>query len=519
MAAVLRFSNASNLFGLMSAHAFRAQAKKAGFEWDPRGFLKTPSPFRALQFVQLADAAAKAALRPYLAAIAESQATNAIIPIPRPSGLEYLPFQKAGIVYASKRPACLIGDEPGLGKTIQAIGVANYLGLKRILVICPAGLRINWAREMEKWHVKNPGIEVILNGKSPIPPGRSIVISYDLLKTRAKTLVNEKFDLAIADEGHYLKNRRAIRTKVVLGVGRMGGLICCAPRRLILTGTPVPNRVNEIFPIIQRLAPHVIDSMTYGAFLAHYAVVLSGQYGDQIVGIKNEAELYTRLRAGFMVRRLKKDVLKDLPPKQYKMVVFSKDGFRKVLARESQFSASEILKHGAAVGSVLPEIRREMGIEKAPIAVQYIDDLLESGVQKVIVFAHHREVISILRRGLSSYGVVTITGETEQKDRQENIDQFQKGGVRVFIGNIQAAGVGNTLTASSDVVFAEASWVPGENEQAEDRAHRVGQDRGVLIHYLVVEESLDATILGAAARKRGNITKILDGGISECIAK
>src|SRR5574343_34955 len=464
---VLRYSASSSLFGLFSAAPIQKDARRAGFEWDDRGFFKSSSPYRAIQFAQYADQTAKRALRPYLQAVAESQATDSILEIPAPAGLEYMPFQKAGIAYASRRMNTLLGDEPGLGKTIQAIGLANYLGLSRLLVVCPAGLRLNWALEIAKWHLRDGSTDVLLDGKGKIRPHRSTIVSYDLAVRLRADLMRQQYDLVILD---------------------------------------------ECLSVIRALAPETIDSMNFHAFRGHYAIVKSNGFGDKVVGIRHEAELYQRLRAGFMVRRLKADVLKDLPDKTYKMVVFDKSGFKSVLNRERQFSAAEILSRGLPVGSALPEIRREMGIAKAPLVSQYVEDLLEDGTEKVIVFAHHREVVEALARNLSRYRPLTITGATTARDRQAGIDSFQKGDNRVIICNLVAGGVGVTLTRAADVIFAEASWVPGEHEQAEDRAHRIGQTRGVLVHHLVVEGSLDAAILGSAAMKRKNIRTILDGG-------
>lgn len=513
-APVLKYSAKSSLFGLMNAFGIRDNARQAGFTWDDRGFWKTASAYRALRFFDIANEQARTILKPYVDGIRESQATNAIIPVPAPVGLEYLPFQKAGIAYASRRMSTLIGDEPGLGKTIQAVGLANYLGLSKMLVLCPAGLRLNWAAEVEKWHLRKTGIQVILNGKQRPQPGKTIITSYDLCAGIAKDLVKLQFDMAVADEGHYLKNPETQRTKLTLGFKGFPGLVNLAPRKLVLTGTPIPNRVNEVYPVVRRIAPETIDNMSYRAFLNYYAVTIRGGFGEQIVGIRNEEELYMRLRAGVMVRRLKKDVLKDLPPKQYKMVVFPKSGYAKVLKREAPFSAAEIVRHGVPVGSALPEVRHEMGIAKAPQSAAYITDLLDDGIEKVIVFAYHKEVIAILSRALAKYGVVVVTGDSSATARQSAVNEFQNNKhTRVFIGNLVAAGVGITLTKAADVVFVEGSWVPGENEQTEDRAHRIGQGASsVMIHYLVVEESLDATILGSAARKRKNIRTILDGG-------
>lgn len=503
----LKYSSQEKLFGVFHAFEIRKSCIRAGLEWDGRGFWKTSSPYKALQFVQYADKSAVGMLGPYLAAIRDSCATRSILNIPCPEGLSYLPFQAAGIAYASRRRACILGDEPGLGKTIQAIGVANLLGLKRLLVICPAGLRLNWEREISKWHMRNPGIDVVLSGLPEADSPRSTVISYDLA-SRWKG-VRSPYDLVICDEGHYLKNPTARRTKVVLGSKKRGpGLIHLAKRRLVLTGTPIPNRVYEIYIVLKTLAPGAIDNMDYWAFLTWYAVMSE----DRCVGARHEEELYSRLRANVLVRRLKKDVLRDLPEKRYKMVVFpASGGLQKILRKESQFSASEIIAHGAPVGTALPEIRREMGIEKAPSVVQYAKDVLEDGVQKIVIFAHHREVVTILEKGLCDYQPQVVTGSSSAQARQTAVDRFQSDpDARVFVGNIVAAGTGITLTAASDVIFAEASWVPGENTQAEDRCHRVGQTNNVLIHLLVVEGSLDAHILGAAARKQKDISTVVD---------
>lgn len=507
-APVLKYSRSEGSFGLFQSYDIRIDCIRAGLEWDARGFWKTVSPYRVLQFQQYSDESTKAALSPYLQAIRDSQATRSILQPPCPEGLSYMPFQIAGIAYASRRRTCILGDEPGLGKTIQAIGVANYLGLRRLLVICPAGLRLNWERELSKWHMWSSGVDVILTGPPKPRPLQSTVISYDLASRWTKN--RGAYDLVICDEAHYLKNPTAERTKAVLGSKRRGpGLIHLAKRRLILTGTPIPNRVNEIHPLLRAFAPQVIDNMSAAAFLSWYAVMVN----DLCVGVRHAEELYSRLRANVMVRRLKKDVLKDLPEKRYKMVVFpASGGLRKVIQRERQFSASEIIQHGAPVGTALPEIRREMGVEKASQVVQYARDIFEDGVQKIVIYAHHREVVTILERGLVDYSPVVVTGSTSAQARQAAVDRFQSDpSVRVFIGNIVAAGTGITLTAANDVIFAEASWVPGENTQAEDRCHRVGQTEKVLVHILVVEGSLDAHILGAAARKRADICKVVDG--------
>jgi SNF2 family DNA or RNA helicase len=254
----------------------------------------------------------------------------------------------------------------------------------------------------------------------------------------------------------------------------------------------------------------VIDNLKQWPFAERFCVL---DADNKIRGSKREEELYTRLRgSGFMIRRLKKDVLKDLPPKAYRMVTFAPTGEqREILKKERAFDAKEILHHGMPVGSALPEIRQEMGIAKVPQVCEYVVGLLDEGAPKVVVFAYHREVLQRLEKKLAKHNPVIVMGGVGNK--QDRVDRFQEDpNCRILLGQLTAAGTGFTMTASADVVFAEASWVPGENDQAADRCHRIGQTRGVLIHFVVVEQSLDAYILGAAARKAESIEKVLDRG-------
>jgi SWI/SNF-related matrix-associated actin-dependent regulator 1 of chromatin subfamily A len=231
------------------------------------------------------------------------------------------------------------------------------------------------------------------------------------------------------------------------------------------------------------------------------------------VGAKNKKELFARLRgSGFMLRRLKKDVLKDLPPKRYKMVVFPKNSTTtKIIDKESAFNFQEIITHGAPVGTVLPELRREMGIAKIDDAARYIIDLLEGGVKKIGVFAHHRDVCHGLELKLKAYNPVKYIGGLSDRMKMVAESAFQnEPACRVFIGN-EAAEEGITLTAAHNVVDVEPEWVPGKSDQRYDRFHRITQTESVMVHILVVEGSLDAKILGSAANKKKDSKEVLDG--------
>lgn len=496
--------------------------KKRGFTWDEEiRKWYTYDPYIAYGLYYAADAETQMFLDPIRNNIILSTASY---PVFEGDPSEYA-FQAAGVEVACSqlrytRNAVLLADEQGLGKTVEAIQIANTLGYKKLLVICPASLRLNWLQEIKTWHVDNPGAEVVLTGKHKIDHEKSLIVSYALANIAKKYTP----DFIICDEAHYVKNVTTKRTQLILGShffqikSDWRGLVEKAPT-ILLTGTPTPNgRPNELWVILARLAPEILGSFSSsGAFMNRYCIWKEdpGTNIVRILGSKNLAELYVRLRgSGFMVRRLKKDVLKYLPPKRYKLVIFPENAMtKKILEQEKNFSAEDILKHGVPVGSVLPTLRREMGIAKTPQCIEYINDYLEGGDEKIVLFAHHLEVVGLLAQGLKRFGVVVITGSTSAGDRQRAVNQFQTDpAIRIFIGNA-AAEEGWTLTAAHDVVLVEPEWVPGQNDQRADRLHRIGQTRGVIVHLLVVEGSLDAAVLGSAAHKAENIETILGKGV------
>jgi SWI/SNF-related matrix-associated actin-dependent regulator 1 of chromatin subfamily A len=428
------------------------------------------------------------------------------------------PYQAAGVEYMAEqfstgRKGMLLADQPGLGKTAQACRLADEMNWKNLLIVCPASLRLNWVRELNMWRRNGSDPVAVLDGKKMPKPGCTVVVSYNIMiqKHWADLLSLHPFDAMVIDEVHFCKDPKAQRTKVLLG---KGGLHEDIKNVLMLSGTPIPNRAPEFYHILKRFEPQAFP-WSYWKFVDRYTTSFQGRFGRQFTGSRNEEDLYLRLRgSGFMVRRRKADVLKDLPAKRYQMVVFPPNGaMKKVLKKEEAFDAHEIIENGVPVGSALPEIRKEMGLAKVDVCAGYIEDLLDGGTEKVLVGAHHIEVLDRLRERLAPYGVALVRGDVPPAKRQAEADRFQTDpACRVFLGQLTAAGTGLTLTASSDVVFVEASWVPGDNLQFSDRCHRVGQKGSVLVHYLVVEGSLDAKILGSAARKAEGIGKIMDGG-------
>lgn len=483
------------------------------------------------------------------AAKAASHATDAEIDISVPAGRALLPYQKAGVAYALAHDATLIGDEMGLGKTIQAIAVANQTHAKRVLVLCPASLKLNWRNEIRAWQTEALPITVV-NARDAIDSNTSgwVIINYDIAQ-RYPALKQIAWDLVIFDECHRLKNAKAQRTKFLFGYKARGvpntpkyqpeSKPLEAKRRLLLTGTPIVNRPAELFPLL-----HYLDPQRWGSFMSYgkrYCAAHHNGYGWDFSGASNLPELQDRLRSTCLIRRLKKDVLTELPPKRRQVITIETDDNTRLhglVMRETETQArldTEIARartavlEAEAVGdeaayrraveklndletcafTEMSKIRHELAVAKVPQILEHLAEV--NGDHKIVIFAHHRDVVEQLIAGMETGTVVSITGDTPIEKRQEAVERFQNDpAVTRFVGNIQAAGVGLTLTAASHVVFAELDWVPGNMTQAEDRCHRIGQHDSVLVQHLVVDGSLDARMAHILIAKQDVIDKALD---------
>lgn len=446
-----------------------------------------------------------------------------VIPGIVPPGLELMPFQHLGVDYGRTRRHVLFGDEPGLGKTVQAIALANYDCAERVLVICPASLRLNWQREIRRWSTlkKLSTYPVLKSGDGVNPHANYVIISYDLARLPhvANVLKKIKWDHVVLDEAHYLKTPDAQRTQAIFGHNDLhrdhhAGIADGAGRTVALTGTPLPNRPRECYTLTRALCWDAIDWQSYDHFIGRYNPSFKWPSGRIEERTGRLPELQARLRCNFMVRRSKADVLKDLPAKRYELTYVEPDGaIRKVLAKEKMldFSIDDLEDPNFEILGAIATVRREMGEAKAPRVIEHVDMLLDGGVDKILLFAHHRNVMDLLAAGLGKHGLVRIDGSVSAVARSKIVDQFQQDPkTRVFLGQLKAAGEGLTLTAASHVVFAEASWSSGENEQGVDRAHRIGQLSSVLAQFVVAPGSLDEKILSRAIEKSHHIHAALD---------
>jgi len=541
----------------LSEYAEKDIPKNAGFRWDrdARVWYTTDTQV-ASKLVRYADESCRQALsaagEKREAALAASRATDARdIEIPAPEGLAYLPFQRAGIAYAQARPATLIGDEMGLGKTIQAIGLVNAdPSIKRVLCVVPASLKINWSRELAKW-LTRPLTVGIANGAA-LPTTDVVVVNYEILVKHSAALHAVEWDLVIVDEAHRCKSPEAQRTEQLFGTdeyrakklredGKASKIVepIAARRKLLLTGTPIANRPRELFPLLHYLHPRAWPS--FFAFARRYCGAAEGRYGWDFDGASHLDELQEKLRLSVMVRRLKADVLTELPAKRRSVVELPANGCagaikaehtawdrnesaiaeaqaRVELAKASddpadyESAVAHLREAAQAAFTEMSAVRHETAVSKVPAVVEHLTDALES-VDKVVVFCHHRDVEDAIMAALAEAKIPAVLhrGGLSDDAKQAAVDAFQANEtVRVFVGSIQASGVGITLTASSHVLFAELDWVPGNVTQAEDRCHRIGQTDTVFVQHLVLDGSLDARMAHILVAKQQIIDKALD---------
>ena len=485
-----------------------ARLRRAGFFFDrSEKIWKTPFTITAKKawFREKETPLAKALKRRF----DMSSATGSSSEYPAPEGLSYLPFQIAGIDFLLENNNVLLSDPMGLGKTIEAIGLINAdRSIKRILVICPASLKLNWLAEIRKWLV--PDLSVSVWGGSGGLNADIIIVNYDIIDRFYVLFRADVWDLLILDESHYLKTLDTKRTLNVIGGRKKSGEVIGklfepirARRKLALTGTPIDNRPINIYAILKYLIPEGFPTKT--AFERRYCdlKLVRGRWDN--TGDSNLDELQIKLRSTVMLRREKAEVLRDLPAKRRQVIELDPSGTVKS-ALKKEWEKSSFGKYPPDFENC-SELRHESGLEKVKPAIAFIRDALKTS-SKIVVFAYHRDVIEKVSKEL---GALTITGSTSLARRAENVGLFQnEPGARVLVGNIDAAGVGITLTASSHVIFIEGSWEPAKLSQAEDRTHRIGQKNSVLIQYLVWANSLDSYMCRRAIEKQEVIDTALD---------
>lgn len=482
-----------------------------------------------------------------------SRAQDADLVVPAPPGCEYRGYQRAGIAYASRRAGTYVADEMGTGKSVQAVGVANYFAedTRTILVVTKQRIVMNWYRELKKWLVRPLSIGV---ADAKVWPSTDVVIiHFDALHKWPSRLARE-WDLVVLDEAHYFKNHRARRTRSLLGykptrkeakLGVAAQDAIKAKRRLALSGTPIENGIGELFSVFHWLCPEKFPSRS--GFESKFMTGERGAYGWQWTGPKSLEKLQQFLREVCMIRRLKKDVLTELPPKTRVIVRLDKKGIEeqtKLSLRTMESKREELESAQAdyelakaagdersfkdAVASLrvrtkvafeeMARVRHEDALAKVGKCLEVIkDDLEEIGHCKALIFGHHSDVLRRVQEVFS--GSVMVTGETPPQESWRLVNKFQDDSeCGPFIGSIRAVGEGLNLTAAALVYFVEEDWVPGRIFQCEDRAHRMGQRAAVLVKHLVVDGTMDANIAAATVDKMKVIDAALDNDKAEIVS-
>ncbi|KAF2559314.1 hypothetical protein F2Q68_00015462 [Brassica cretica] len=461
-----------------------------------------------------------------------------------PSHIEpkLLPFQRDGIEFILQHGGrVLLADEMGLGKTLQASGNCCDYMRSRILAssdYCTIFLTFTLGnddspmaactsvRHSCMWFgvvLPQPGGSnkcgftiVSSNTKGTIHlDGVFNIISYDVVTKLDKLLMALDFKVVIADESHFLKNAQAKRTTATLPV------IKKAQYAILLSGTPALSRPIELFKQLEALYPDVYRNVhEYGSRYCKGGVF--GIYQ----GASNHEELHNLMKATVMIRRLKKDVLSELPSKRRQQVFLDlaeKDMkqinalFRELKVVKAKIkdcmSEDDIKSLKFTEKQLINKIYTDSAEAKIPAVTDYLGTVLEAGC-KFLVFAHHQSMLEALHQFLKKkkVGCIRIDGSTPASSRQVLVSDFQGNDeIKAAVLSIRAAGVGITLTAASTVIFAELAWTPGDLIQAEDRAHRIGQVSSVNIHYLLANDTVDDIIWDVVQSKLENLGQVLDG--------
>jgi SWI/SNF-related matrix-associated actin-dependent regulator of chromatin subfamily A-like protein 1 len=456
--------------------------------------------------------------------------------------LELMPFQHDGANLLSTSKRAMLVWDAGVGKTPTAVRGAMKTAAYRILVICPPIAVSVWRTHFLDWsnyrdvrifdvtHASKPYSFMAGNGVRIVPYSR-VSIQGGIIEAAMRDI----WDVVILDECHYLKNPNAARTKHVYGdkIDLKGTPLASARHVWALSGTPVLNHAQEFWTHLHALRPDLIilpqlGVMDVDTFTERFCVTRTTNYGEpKIVGSKNTHELAERIKP-FADRKRMRDVLKDMPPLRIVEHPLPADTFIEKSLRDELFVAmadlddelyrgdpvtdDELLAALQASPVAFSTVRRLIGKAKVEGVANMVNDFLDDAEEeKLIVFAHHREVIRDLADRLKRHAPLVIKGDTNQKSRDAAIYAFQNDPkFRLIILAIDTAGEVITLHAAHNVFLMEPSPVPAKNHQAIARAYRNGQKYAVLAHFILLPGTLDARLMSIVARKTRDIARIVD---------
>ena len=438
--------------------------------------------------------------------------------------------QKDGIKFLLSRNGSILADDMGLGKSIQSIIAALETGVEKILIVCPSSVKINWKREINVFCDD----VTIVNGRIwPKKTGKFTIINYDILKNFHtlgdgkkknpedpvvefnRQLVNSRFNLVIVDEAHNLKNNKSIRGEIMTELVVKYNI----ERAWLLTGTPIANRPMDFFNLLKIIRAPIAENWHY--FAQRYCDArkmfrtLKNGRKKQIWltdGASNLDELGAKTK-NHILRRLKNEVL-DMPdkvviPVYHELTDKQWEEYDRLWDEYLEKRKAE-KKRGTIQRDLVELIllRKFIAMEAIPETIEIAENALEMD-KKVIIFTNFTDELLELAEHFGKKCVIHY-GPMTEREKQRSVDNFQNNpNVRVFIGNIKSAGVGITLTESDVVIFNSFDWVPGANEQAEDRAYRIGQKNNVTVYYQLFEDTISTRMWEVLQNKKDVISTIM----------
>ena len=406
----------------------------------------------------------------------------------------------------------------GLGKTRQAIVALRHAAPGGpYLVVCPASVKRNWAREIAV-AAPDASTHVIERGAEIAAEDEWVIVNYDILGKHMATLGGVRWAGLVFDEAHYLKNHRSARSRLARQLADRAKGDGGHPAVYLLTGTPLTNRPRDLFVLLQ-LVGHPLGR-SFLSFAKRYCAAEKNDYGWETRGASNIEELTVQLH-GVMLRRSKDQVL-SLPPKIRTWLpvdVPKGTGVRdmrkvvELLIGDTELSPQSPVDERRLRGRLLHAVtraRQTLADAKVNATIDLVTGAVEQG-EKVIVFSCFEEPVQKLVEAFRGSAVL-LTGGTPAEKRQAMVDRFQQDDhIRVFVANIIAGGIGNNLTAATQVVFNDLDWVPANHWQAEDRAYRIGQTRTVNVTYMVAADTIDDFVQMVLEKKARLVSAIVDG--------
>ena len=410
----------------------------------------------------------------------------------------------------------ILADDRGLGKTTSTIIAALETGAKKILIVCPASLKINWEREIANYSDRPV---YIAEGKKYSTDADFVIVNYDILKNfhdikdnKNSLFIQSNFELVVLDEAHMISNAQAQRTKII------NNFVKQIKRVWLLTGTPMTSRPMNYYNLLSIIESPVAQN--WMAYAIRYCQGYQFRAGNRkvwnVTGASNLEELRDRTSKQIL-RRLKEDVL-DLPDKIITPVYLrtSSKEYKELMGEYYEWVNNK--KEGSSSLTVqfskLMKVRKVIANEKVKQTIEFVENIIEQG-KKVIIFTNFTDTLQLIHNHFGKESVY-LDGSCNKVQRQFAVDQFQDNEkIKVFVGNLKAAGVGLTLTSAEVVIMNDLSFVPAEHAQAEDRAYRYGQKNNVLVYYPIFENTIEGVIYDILNKKKKVIGTVMGDDVSD----